>query len=140
MTTLLVTCRKTAIYTRLALADDERISEQERRLLEYAEAKGYSECACYRDNGQSGVSLIRPELVRLIADVESGAVGAVIVQDLARLSRDYWQLDELVSLMTANDVLLISTADSGAVNGAKYCLGIIDLAQSTTSKRAAHNH
>ena len=109
--------RITAIYTRLACADDEAILEQERRVLKYANDNGYELCAVYRDNGQSGVSLVRPELVRLLADIESGAVGVVIVKDLARLSRNYWQLDELVNMMTANDVLLISIADGGVMNG-----------------------
>jgi DNA invertase Pin-like site-specific DNA recombinase len=50
------------------------------------------------------------------ADIESGEIGVVIVQDLSRLSRDCWQLDELVNLMSANDVLLISISDGGAAN------------------------
>jgi DNA invertase Pin-like site-specific DNA recombinase len=108
---------KTAVYTRLAFADDEAIAEQKRQMIEYAESSGYANCVLYRDNGKSGAALARPELIRLLADIESGKIGTVIVQDLARLSRDYLRLDELVNLMTANNVLLISVADGGAVNG-----------------------
>ena len=35
---------KTAIYTRLACADDEEIAEQERKLIKYAEDSGYGQC------------------------------------------------------------------------------------------------
>jgi DNA invertase Pin-like site-specific DNA recombinase len=108
---------KTALYTRLAYADDEKIAEQERKLLEYAKANGYMQCVCYRDNGKSGATLNRPELQDMLLDVESGVIETVIVQDLARLSRSCLQLDELVNLLTANDALLISVADGGAVNG-----------------------
>ncbi|GHU87731.1 hypothetical protein FACS1894202_02540 [Clostridia bacterium] len=108
---------KTAIYTRLACADDERIEEQESKLVKFAESNGYRQCVCYRDNGKSGVTLNRPELQDMLLDVESGVIETVIVQDLARLSRNCLQLEELVNLLTANDVLLISVADGGVVNG-----------------------
>jgi DNA invertase Pin-like site-specific DNA recombinase len=68
---------KTAIYTQLASADDERIAKQERELLEYAEGNGYGQCVCYRDNGKSGVTLNRPELQNMLSDVESGVIATV---------------------------------------------------------------
>jgi DNA invertase Pin-like site-specific DNA recombinase len=107
----------TAIYTRLALADDTAIKAHERKLLDYAKRNGYGNCACYRDNGQSGLSPSRPSLQAMLDDVKSGGIGVVIVLDLARLSRNYWRLDEIVTALTANDVLLISIANSGVVNG-----------------------
>ena len=108
---------KTAIYTRLDSANDEIIEEQERGLLKYAENNGYEQCVCYRDNGKSGVTLNRPELQDMLLDIESGVIDVVIVKDLARLSRNYWELDELITLMTSNDVRLISVSDGGVVNG-----------------------
>ena len=108
---------KTAIYARVASADDWAIESQERFLLTYAENNGYGQCVCYRDNGESGVTLNRPALRDMFLDIESGVIGTVIVKDLSRLSRNYWELDELVSLMTAKNVLLISVSDGGVVNG-----------------------
>jgi DNA invertase Pin-like site-specific DNA recombinase len=107
----------TAVYTRLAVADDDAIAEQERKLIEYAESNGYGRCVCYRDNGKNGEHLNRPALMELLAGVETGKIKIVIVQDLNRLTRNYWKLDELVNLLTAKDALLISVEDGGVVNG-----------------------
>ncbi|GHV10299.1 hypothetical protein FACS1894217_15720 [Clostridia bacterium] len=108
---------KTAIYTRLACADDERIEKQESELLKYAEITGYKKCVCYRDNGKSGVTLNRPELQDMLLDIESGVIDTVIVKDLARLSRNRLELVELINLLTENDALLISISDGGVMNG-----------------------
>jgi len=108
---------KTAIYTRIAHADDEIIEEQERELLKYAESNGYEQCVCYRDNGKSGMTLNRPELQDMLLDIESGVIDVVIVKDLAKLSRNHMQMVELINLMTANDVLLISVSEGGVMNG-----------------------
>ncbi|GHV41775.1 hypothetical protein FACS189490_09330 [Clostridia bacterium] len=109
----------TAIYSRVASADDFAIELQEQIILDYADRNGYGRCACYRDNGKSGLNTNREGLQSLLSDVKSGAVKVAIVRDLSRLSRDYCQLDELVTLLTANDVLLISVADGGVVNDAE---------------------
>jgi DNA invertase Pin-like site-specific DNA recombinase len=82
-------------------------------------------CFRYRDNGQNGVTLDRPELRNMLSDIQSGVIKTVIVRDRARLSRNYIQLDELVNLLTANDVLLISVADGGVINGAPDSLAEI---------------
>jgi DNA invertase Pin-like site-specific DNA recombinase len=107
---------KTAIYTRLACANDERIEEQENELIKYAENNGYKQCVCYRDNGKSGATLNRPELQKMFSDIESGVIDTVIVQDIARLSRNFWEFEKLTNQLTEKNVLLIAVSDGGAMN------------------------
>jgi DNA invertase Pin-like site-specific DNA recombinase len=108
---------KTALYCRTAVRDDFAIKNQSDRLSVFASANGYKNQGFYIDNGESGSTLCRPGLQDMILDIESGVIDVVIVKDLARLCRNYLELDKLINLMTANEVRLISVAEGGAVNG-----------------------
>lgn len=44
------------------------------------------------DDGYSGTNFNRPDRLRLIAMVEEGKIGTVIVKDMSRLGRDYLQV------------------------------------------------
>jgi DNA invertase Pin-like site-specific DNA recombinase len=48
---------KAAIYSRVACADEVRVINQEEMLLQFAKRSGFGECVCYRDNGESGLSV-----------------------------------------------------------------------------------
>lgn len=86
----------TALYERLS-RDDELSGEsnsivtQKRILTDYAKQHGFNNCMHYTDDGWSGGNFERPEWKRMIADIESGKIGTVIVKDMSRVGRDYLQ-------------------------------------------------
>jgi DNA invertase Pin-like site-specific DNA recombinase len=53
----------------------------------------------YMDAGESGISLERPALQRLIGDCLAGKIAAVVVRDAARLSRDRDRLAALLRII-----------------------------------------
>jgi len=108
---------KTALYCRTAVRDDFAIQNQIERLSAFALANGYKNPAFYIDNGERGSTLCRPGLQDMILDIESGVIDVVIVKDFARLCRNHLKFYELINLMTANGVRLISIAEGSAVNG-----------------------
>jgi site-specific DNA recombinase len=64
------------------------------------------------DGGESAKSLHRPGLRRVLALVETGAVHAVVVAKLDRLTRSVKDLCELLELFERKNVALISVAES----------------------------
>ena len=100
---------KVAVYSRVASADDDRIAGQEEGLLKFADRNGYAECTCYRDNGESGLSLNRPGMQRLINDIQGGRVGTVIVLDLNRIARGLQPMIKWCQLIEKHGVVFIST-------------------------------
>jgi DNA invertase Pin-like site-specific DNA recombinase len=64
------------------------------------------------DGGESAKNLNRPGLQRLLASVDSGKVGAVIVAKLDRLTRSVKDLCSLLELFEKRGVALISVAES----------------------------
>lgn len=88
--------RITALYCRLS-RDDEfsgdsmSIQTQKAMLERYAVDQGFANCSFFVDDGYSGTNYNRPDFQRLLALVEEGKVGTIIVKDLSRLGRDYLQ-------------------------------------------------
>jgi len=80
---------KTAVYSRLAFADADRIAEQEQKLLRFAAENGHSDYVCYRDNGESRNTLDRPGMQELTKDIIGGRIGTVIILDISRISRSH---------------------------------------------------
>ena len=86
----------TALYERLSrddelAGDSNSITNQKRYLMDYAEQRGFSSCVHYTDDGWSGGNFDRPAWKQLVADIEAGKVGVVIVKDMSRVGRDYLQ-------------------------------------------------
>ena len=86
----------TALYERLSrddegFGDSVSIGHQKTYLREYAESHGFSNCRDYTDDGWSGGTFNRPAWNQMIADIEDGKVGAVIVKDMSRVGRDHLQ-------------------------------------------------
>lgn len=87
----------TALYERLS-RDDELVGEsnsivnQKKMLEDYAKANGFTDIVHYTDDGWSGGNFDRPDWNRMIAGVEDGSIGAVIVKDMSRVGRDYLQV------------------------------------------------
>ncbi len=86
----------TALYERLSKDDDimgesNSISTQKEMLESYAKQNGFSNIQHYTDDGYSGGNFDRPAWKQMIADIDNGKVGAVIVKDMSRVGRDYLQ-------------------------------------------------
>jgi DNA invertase Pin-like site-specific DNA recombinase len=102
----------TALYCRVALANDERIAEQEKTLRRYANSKTFGIYGCYCDNGASGNSADRPELQRLITDIKSGKVKRIVVLDITRIARNFTLTNELMKFFDKNNVEVIFVSDN----------------------------
>ncbi|MCM1381831.1 MAG: recombinase family protein, partial [Muribaculaceae bacterium] len=85
----------TALYCRYSKDEDYHsgnsmsIRNQKAMLENYANEKGFSTTEFYVDDGFTGTNYERPAFKKLIADVENGTVGTIIVKDLSRLGREY---------------------------------------------------
>ena len=80
----------TALYPRLSHEDElqgesNSISNQKRILETYAKQNGFSNLRWYTDDGYSGANFQRPGFQAMLADIEAGKVGTVIVKDMSRL-------------------------------------------------------
>ena len=87
----------TALYPRLSHEDElqgesNSISNQKRILETYAKQNGFSNPQWYTDDGYSGANFQRPGFQAMLADIEAGKVGTVIVKDMSRLGRNYLQV------------------------------------------------
>ena len=68
-------------------------SNSQKRILEaYAKQNGFSNLKWYTDDGFSGANFQRPGFQSMLADIEAGLVGTVIVKDMSRLGRNYLQV------------------------------------------------
>ena len=86
----------TALYERLSrddelMGDSNSIINQKKYLEDYAAQHGYLGCVHYTDDGWSGGNFDRPDWKRMVADIEAGKVGRVLVKDMSRVGRDYLQ-------------------------------------------------
>lgn len=99
---------QTAIYARVST--EEQASEgfsihaQKYKLTKYAELNDWDIVDYYVDDGISGKNLTeRPEVSRLIKDVESGKITNVLVYKLDRLTRSVKDLIYLIELFDKNN-------------------------------------
>jgi len=107
---------KVAIYARYS-SDNQRPESIEDQIMgcqALAAARGYSvdPVHIYRDEAKSGALKDRPGLEALLAAARARQFEAVLVDDLARLSRDNYFLLTLYAEFRFNDVRIISRADS----------------------------
>ena len=84
----------TALYCRLSHEDSMQgesnsIQNQRKILTEYAQSKGFRNTKFYIDDGFSGTNFNRPGFESMMADMEDGKIGVIIVKDLSRLGRNY---------------------------------------------------
>ena len=82
----------TALYPRLSHEDElsgesNSISNQKRILENYAKQNGFGNLKWYTDDGYSGANFQRPGFQSMLADIEAGLVGTVIVKDACDIIR-----------------------------------------------------
>lgn len=126
--------RKTAFYIRVSTdrqaEEGYSVLAQQRKLLAFAAMKDIENYEFYIDPGYTGSNLDRPEMQRLINDIENGLIEAVVVFKLDRLSRS--QLDVctlLETVFTPNDVDFVSLTenfDTGSPYG-KAMVGLLSV-------------
>lgn len=106
-----------AVYARLSRDDDldgesNSIKNQKQKCAEVATSMGYANILYYVDDGISGMVEQRPAFQKLIRDIKSGIVGAVICKDQSRLSRDIVVAHKFIELcVDFEDVRLVAIAD-----------------------------
>lgn len=89
------TCDKiTALYCRLSRDDElqgdsNSIKNQKAILKKYADDNGFKNTEFFVDDGVSGTTFDRPDFQRMIAEMDAGRIGIIIVKDMSRLGRDY---------------------------------------------------
>ena len=90
----------TALYERLSYDDElqgesNSISNQKAMLEDYAEKNGFTGIRHFTDDGISGTTFEREGLQAMLAEVEKGNIGTIIVKDMSRLGRNYVQMGML---------------------------------------------
>lgn len=89
--------RITALYERLSRDDEiqgesNSITNQKKYLEDYAVQKGFANIQHFSDDGYSGTNFNRPAFNAMLAEIEAGRVGTVIVKDMSRFGRNYLQV------------------------------------------------
>ena len=84
----------TALYCRLSRDDElqgdsNSIVNQKAILSKYAKDNNFKNPQYFVDDGVSGTTFEREGFQAMIAEVEDGNVGTIIVKDMSRFGRDY---------------------------------------------------
>ncbi len=105
------------------------LDNQESRLKGYAVSQGLALGGIYRDEGFSAKDCHRPELQRLLNDVENGNVDLILVYRLDRLTRSMRDLYSLLDLFKKHCVAFKSISEDFSTNTpvGKVVLGILGL-------------
>lgn len=122
------TQKRAALYCRLSREDEQcgsdnnsnSITNQILLLTTYALEHNFQRFEIYIDDGYSGTSLDRPDINRLVEDIESGLIDTVIVKDRSRIGRNYVEVGKLTNeFFLEHRIRLISVLDgSDSANGA----------------------
>ena len=106
--------------------ESNSIRNQKLILQKYADDHGFRSCKFYVDDGYSGANFDRPGFQEMMADIQAGKVGTVIVKDQSRLGRDYLQTGMLMEITFPQyDVRFIAINDGvDSANGISDFSGI----------------
>lgn len=107
----------TALYCRLSkedlqLGESESIQNQKIILEHYAREHCFTNIRFFVDDGITGVTFNRAGFNEMLAEVEAGNVGTVIIKDLSRFGRNYIRAGELIEeIFPEYDVRFIAIND-----------------------------
>ena len=97
---------RTAIYARLSFYDnitlqnEDSIQAQVSFLKEYiANHPGLNLAGEYIDRGWTGTNFQRPGFLRMIEDIQAGRINCVLVKDLSRFGRSYWEVGYFLEVL-----------------------------------------
>jgi DNA invertase Pin-like site-specific DNA recombinase len=110
------TSKTNIIYARLSVDDGEdkisnSIQNQFALLTDYAERNGFTPYLTLQDDGYSGSNFDRPGWQELIARVEAGEVGTLLLKDASRMGRSYLQCGLYREMFASKGVRLICVND-----------------------------
>jgi DNA invertase Pin-like site-specific DNA recombinase len=107
----------TALYERLSHDDElqgesNSIANQKMFLEGYARKNGFLNLRHWQDDGISGVHFKRPAFQEMMAEVEAGNVGQIIVKDMSRFGRNYLHVGLYMETLAERGVRLIAVNDN----------------------------
>ena len=82
-------------------------------LARFADEMGFLNLSWYIDNVESGVTLDRPAMNRLISDMKAGIVHTVAVIGYDRIARGFGIMSEWIRLLHETDVRCVSPENGG---------------------------
>lgn len=96
--------KRTALYERLSKDDEQQgesnsILNQKQYLEEYAHKNGFVNIQHFTDDGYTGQNFNRPGFQEMLAEIENGKIGTVIVKDMSRFGRNYLQVGFYTEMM-----------------------------------------
>ena len=108
--------KMTILYERLSrddlLAGESLSIANQKQILEtYAEQNGYKPYLHLSDDGHSGVQWDRPGWQELLAMVERGEVGAILVKTMDRMGRDYLRMGLYREMFKERGIRLIAVSE-----------------------------
>src|SRR4051794_31578874 len=107
-------CMAAGIYARISLdvaGESLGVARQVEDCQAKATALGWTVTETYTDNDVSASKDIpRPQYARMLADLESGRIKAVVVYDLDRLTRKPAELETFIDLTDRHGVALANVS------------------------------
>lgn len=108
--------KEVGVWVRVSTEDQvrgESPEHHERRARLYAEAKGWKVVELYRLEAVSGKAVMaHPEAQRMLADIRSGRITALVFSKLARLARNTRELLEFAEIFRACGADLVSLQEA----------------------------
>lgn len=109
--------KSTILYERLSHEDEREnealsIENQKAYLEEYATRNGFTNLIHRTDDGWSGTRWDRPGFLKMMNDVESENVSAILIKDMPRLGRDHLRVGLFLEQLRDKGVRLIAVAEN----------------------------
>ena len=87
----------TVIYCRKSRQNEESIERQEELVKSYVRSDlSLKYNNTYKDDGYTGTDFDRPGWKQMLKDLEDGVAKCLIVKDLSRIGRNYWEVTALL--------------------------------------------
>jgi DNA invertase Pin-like site-specific DNA recombinase len=101
-----------ALYLRVSTQNQHNgLEAQQRALLSYCEQNAITDYRIYSDEGISGGKSSRPELSKLMADIDAGLISTVVVYSFSRFARSTKHLIEALEHFNTRSVGFVSLSE-----------------------------
>lgn len=120
------------VSTDMQVEEGFSLQAQQNRLSAYAESQGWTIVEDYCDEGYSAKNTDRPQMQRLIEDIQKGKFDVILVYRLDRFVRSVLDLHKLLQLMDKHDIKFKSATevfDTTSATGRLFITMIATLAQ-----------